>query len=506
MVIFRHLLSACFFVMALSGLSFAGISEFHISQAWVELPDITVYLHVNDAGGSPVTEPLRTAQVMAGIGTSVPGLTPLRPFDPEQEGVAVIFLVDISKSLHADQFNGIKKAMSLWVASMGQKDRACVISFGSGVNLLQEFTGDRAVLQSAVEKLSPTDTETQLHQGLVRAMEAGKRRDAGIPHRRAIMILSDGQDDFAGGITREEVLNRMETDPVPIYAIGFYRSPRTREKEEGLKTLGQFARTSGGNFFRADTAASIQDIYLKVHKNIKETQVVTLNCPECRDDGMVYRLQMSLTENGTTITDGMNIRMLPKIISGAGTPSGNLQPFGQEFAPWVYGLSGMVIFFLLCLLIVLRRKRLKNIPTIPPAADLSDPFSAAIENKDIKSSGDIIISGPLTQTTPLAMQSVLAVRLVMMGKGENNPVHELRIIDSATLGRERECDLAIPHDDEISATHCRLMRSENGEGVNVMDLNSTNGTLVNGVPVTDVHHLQSGDVLLIGRSKIRILF
>ena len=62
------------------------------------------------------------------------------------------------------------------------------------------------------------------------------------------------------------------------------------------------------------------------------------------------------------------------------------------------------------------------------------------------------------------------------------------------IGRSAECGVSID-DDQVSREHAKIERSE--EGFVIVDLNSTNGTLVNGVAI-ESHLLQDGDRLQIG--------
>lgn len=72
---------------------------------------------------------------------------------------------------------------------------------------------------------------------------------------------------------------------------------------------------------------------------------------------------------------------------------------------------------------------------------------------------------------------------------------------STTLGREPGCDIQLL-DWKLSRRHARL--DVTPEGVKVSDLGSTNGTLVNGRPITEalLHH---GDEIQIGNVKIAFL-
>jgi pSer/pThr/pTyr-binding forkhead associated (FHA) protein len=55
---------------------------------------------------------------------------------------------------------------------------------------------------------------------------------------------------------------------------------------------------------------------------------------------------------------------------------------------------------------------------------------------------------------------------------------------------------------EISSQHVLLQRLA-GKLI-ARDLNSTNGTLVNGVPIHNDYPLRDGDLLLLGRTEMRI--
>lgn len=66
------------------------------------------------------------------------------------------------------------------------------------------------------------------------------------------------------------------------------------------------------------------------------------------------------------------------------------------------------------------------------------------------------------------------------------------ITDSITIGRDLDCDLKIPLP-EISRKHCKL-EIDGGE-LFIEDLNSTNGTFLNGVKVKGRKKLQAGDVI-----------
>mgnify|MGYP003345200190 CR=1 FL=1 len=70
---------------------------------------------------------------------------------------------------------------------------------------------------------------------------------------------------------------------------------------------------------------------------------------------------------------------------------------------------------------------------------------------------------------------------------------------TVTIGRLSSCDLAI-EDSRASRNHAEIRVAP--DGYLLVDLQSTNGTLVNGRPVTN-HRLSDGDVITIGAATLR---
>jgi FHA domain-containing protein len=71
-----------------------------------------------------------------------------------------------------------------------------------------------------------------------------------------------------------------------------------------------------------------------------------------------------------------------------------------------------------------------------------------------------------------------------------------------TVGRGGQNDLVLSGDDFASARHARI--EVRGDGVWVQDLDSTNGTYVNGARVAGAQRLDAGDVLRVGETDLRV--
>ena len=73
-----------------------------------------------------------------------------------------------------------------------------------------------------------------------------------------------------------------------------------------------------------------------------------------------------------------------------------------------------------------------------------------------------------------------------------------RLNGPLTIGRSPDCDVSV-HDILLSRNHCRLERTR--EGWEVRDLQSRNGTIIDGRPVGR-HVLRAGEVFKIGRVNV----
>ncbi len=99
-----------------------------------------------------------------------------------------------------------------------------------------------------------------------------------------------------------------------------------------------------------------------------------------------------------------------------------------------------------------------------------------------------------------ARRSVLLVvqRSPSLEEGGEFPLNSAPV----TVGRGGQNDLVLDGDEFASSRHARI--EVRGDGVWVQDLESTNGTFVNGSRVAGAQRLDPGDVLRVGETDLRV--
>jgi predicted component of type VI protein secretion system len=70
-----------------------------------------------------------------------------------------------------------------------------------------------------------------------------------------------------------------------------------------------------------------------------------------------------------------------------------------------------------------------------------------------------------------------------------------------TIGRSGQNDVALEGDEFASARHLRI--EPRRDGVWLLDLDSTNGTFVNGIRIDEPRRLVPGDVVRVGETELR---
>lgn len=75
--------------------------------------------------------------------------------------------------------------------------------------------------------------------------------------------------------------------------------------------------------------------------------------------------------------------------------------------------------------------------------------------------------------------------------------------EAVVIGRKaEESDIVINYEKTVSAAHCRI--SERNGKFYIEDLHSSNGSLVNGIPLTEEMELYSESTLALGRLELKV--
>jgi uncharacterized protein YegL len=210
--------------------------------------EVTAFVSVLDEAGRPV---LGLADFDLSVdGSSVP-LRSAQPVVDQEAGIAVLLLLDISGSMEGEPLEQAKGAAASFVEQLLPPDVAAVATFAGTPPSEAVFAGGRDALLDQIAALE-AEGQTVLYDAVVNGLTIASNAPTA---RRAVVLLTDGQDSGAvGSQTSESALQAAATSSLPVYAIGL----GTDADEEFLRSL---AESSGGAFYAAPGADDVPAIF-----------------------------------------------------------------------------------------------------------------------------------------------------------------------------------------------------------------------------------------------------
>jgi VWFA-related protein len=169
-----------------------------------------------------------------------------------------------------------------------KSDRAFVIGFDTTPELTADFTDDSEKLSQGVHILRPGGG-TALYDAVYYACrdKLMKAPQSG-PVRRAIVLLSDG-DDNQSRVTREEAIAMAQRAEVVIYAISTNASGY---KERGDKVLERMADATGGRAFFPLRIQDVATAFAEIQDELRSQYAVAYRPAEFSRDGRYHSIQI----------------------------------------------------------------------------------------------------------------------------------------------------------------------------------------------------------------------
>ncbi len=160
-------------------------------------------------------------------------------------------------------------------------DSAFIVGFDSTPEVTQDFTDNTEALAHGVNELRPGGG-TALFDALYYAcrdklMKAPK----GSPVRRAIILLSDGEDNQSH-VTREEAIEMAQRAEAIVYTISTNVSG---SKGPGDKVLDRIADATGGRPFHPFQISDVANAFAEIQDELRSQYAVSYKPADFKADG-----------------------------------------------------------------------------------------------------------------------------------------------------------------------------------------------------------------------------
>ena len=218
---------------------------------------------------------------------------PIEIFSAEETPFAAVILLDTSGSME-ERVSLARSAAIRFLDGLRPDDNVAIYKFDSKVDLVQEFSNSRDI--------APTIFDVKA-QGMTRmndaiydaAVELSKRPEK----RRAIIVLSDGQDNFSKRSSDRALKAALDADAV-IYTVDM--APIGGSKRvQNQGPLKNFANKSGGTFVATPGGAALRDAFAKIVEELGVQYTIGYSPENTKKDGKWRKIELRVAKPGLKI-------------------------------------------------------------------------------------------------------------------------------------------------------------------------------------------------------------
>ena len=213
-----------------------------------------------------------------------------RPIQREQPMRDMMLAIDISQSMEAtdytnangertDRLTAVKAVVRDFIAR-SKDDRIGLIVFGTGAYPQAPLTLDHASLLMLLDEvgIGMAGPNTALGDAIgltIKALATARTPE------KVLILLTDG-NDTGSAITPDHAARLARDNHIVVHTIGIGDPQATGDAKVDLATLQAIARTTGGQFFRADDRQALQQVYATLDR-LTPHQVKTFSHQPKRD-------------------------------------------------------------------------------------------------------------------------------------------------------------------------------------------------------------------------------
>jgi Ca-activated chloride channel homolog len=206
----------------------------------------------------------------------------LTSFGSEDAPLSIGIVLDTSGSVGRSFFiRG--EAVSEFFKSANPEDEAFLVEFSSRPELTVPFTHDLGEIQNRLAFVKSHGL-TALLDSL--ALADATMRKATHP-RRAILMISDGEDNHSR-YTEREIEKRLQESDVQIYSLGL------GEYSWGKSLLGRFSELSGGRLFYPIYPGKMSDVMDKIAVELRNTYLLGYSPTNNSRDGKYRSIRVQV--------------------------------------------------------------------------------------------------------------------------------------------------------------------------------------------------------------------
>ncbi|MGH9547771.1 MAG: VWA domain-containing protein [Terriglobales bacterium] len=167
-------------------------------------------------------------------------------------------------------------------------DKAFVVGFDVTPEVTQDFTDNTEALSRGVRELRPGGGTAMYDALYFACRDKLLKEEQNGPVRRAIILLSDGDDNMSH-VTREEAIEMAQRAEVIVYTISTNIS---RSSRGGDKVLDRIAEATGGRAFVPFQLNDVANAFLEIQDELRSQYALSYKPADLRMDGRFHTIEI----------------------------------------------------------------------------------------------------------------------------------------------------------------------------------------------------------------------
>lgn len=168
-------------------------------------------------------------------------------------------------------------------------DKAFVVGFDVTPEVTQDFTDNTEALSRGVRALRPGGGTAMYDALYFACRDKLLKEPRNEPVRRAIILLSDGDDNMSH-VTREEAIEMALRAEVIVYSISTNITGGARHS--GDKVLERIADATGGRAFFPFQINDVANAFVEIQDELRSQYALSYNPSDLRTDGRYHTIEI----------------------------------------------------------------------------------------------------------------------------------------------------------------------------------------------------------------------
>ena len=416
----------------------------------------------------------------------------------EEIAVKTTILIDNSTSMPSATRAKVGEFLDFKIKNIAKNEEIKIVQFGDEITTLQEFTNDRYDLDKAADLIKYDGQESKIFDAIYNTIPEISALDDEPCFYRTI-VITDGVDLAAQGITKEELFIRLQSDTYPIDVLCVTNSKTDNEN----KDLSALTRMSNGRYFdiypESDAFALVSDVSVsdyfwvrtKVPVSLLDGSTRQIDVSD-RNVSVSFDMKMSVVDAPpvepieSEVVESKVESTVSVVVFGPSEPPVEESDNSIDITTLVIIAAGVGVAAVVAIIIIALVKKKKR---------STDDSRFAPQNPVTPSNG--------TDETELIDGSGNGEQYAIRISNTANPSESwiLNVTSDVIIGRADGCTIQI-NEKSVSREQCKI--SLKSTGLVLSNLSSSNPTKLNGTTVTGEMLLHPADNIHFGRITLRV--